>query len=55
MTRQERLTALAAFCRDFNRLLEDVPAEDQGEVRELFCTAMGKYLKITEEVTDVKT
>lgn len=48
MTRQERLNKLAAFCRDFNRLLEDVPAEDQEDVRELFCTVMGEYLKITE-------
>lgn len=48
MTRQERLSKLAAFCRDFNRLLEDVPAEEQDEVRELFCTFMGMYLKITE-------
>ena len=48
MTRKERLNKLAAFCRDFNKLLEDVPAEDQEEVRELFCKAMGQYLKITE-------
>lgn len=48
MTRQERLNKLAAFCRDFNKLLEDVPAEDQDEVRELFCKAMGQYLRITE-------
>lgn len=48
MTRHERLTALAAFCRDFNKLLEDAPAEDQEDVRELFCTVMGEYLKITE-------
>lgn len=38
----------AAFCRDFNKLLEDVPADRQGEVRELFCDVMGRYLKITE-------
>lgn len=48
MTRQERLNKLVVFCRDFNKLLEDVPAEDQEEVRELFCTVMGRYLKITE-------
>jgi len=48
MTRQERLNKLAAFCRDFNKLLEDVPAEEQEEVRELFCAVMGEYLKITE-------
>lgn len=55
MTRRERLNKLAVFCRDFNKLLEDIPAEDRGEIRELFCTAIGRYLKITEEVTDVKT
>ena len=48
MTRRERLRALPDFCRDFNRLLEDVPAEEQEEVRELFCKAMGQYLRITE-------
>lgn len=48
MTRQERLSKLAAFCRDLNSLLEDVPAEEQEEVRELFCKAMGQYLRITE-------
>lgn len=48
MTRNERLIALAVFCRDFNRLLDDVPADRQDEVRELFCDAMGQYLRITE-------
>ena len=48
MTRQERLNKLVVFCRNFNQLLEDVPAEDQDEVRELFCKAMGQYLRITE-------
>lgn len=48
MTRQERLNKLVVFCRNFNKLLEDVPAEDREDVRELFCTVMGEYLKITE-------
>ena len=52
MTRKERLNKLAAFCRDFNKLLEDVPAEEREDVRELFCTVMGEYLKITEGKED---
>lgn len=48
MTKWERLTALAFFFRDFNRLLENVPEDRREEVRELFCAAMDRYLKITE-------
>lgn len=48
MTREERLKRLAAFLRDFNILLGEIPADSRETVRKPFCDAMGAYLKAME-------
>lgn len=48
MTREERLKRLAAFLRDFNILLWEIPADSREAVRKPFCDAMGAYLKAME-------
>ena len=48
MTREERLKRLAAFLRDFNILLDEIPAQSRETVRERFCGAVGAYLQEME-------
>lgn len=48
MTREERLKRLAAFLRDFNILLWEIPTDSREAVRKPFCEAMGAYLAAVE-------